>query len=119
VFVAGGRTATGRDAVAWAREGVERGAGEIMLTSMDRDGTKDGYELELIRAIAGTVDVPVIASGGVGGPEHMVEGFAAGADAVLAASIFHYGSHTVDGVKAVLDAAGVPVRLSAARRRAA
>jgi cyclase len=118
VFVAGGRTPTGRDAVAWAREGVERGAGEILLTSMDRDGTRDGYELELIRAIAGAVDVPVIASGGVGGPQDMVDGFAAGADAVLAASIFHYGSYSVAGVKAVLDAAGVPVRLSAATRGA-
>ena len=78
VFVAGGRTATGRDAVAWAREGVERGAGEILLTSMDRDGTQDGYDLELTRAISAAVDVPVIASGGVGGPEHMVAGFAAG-----------------------------------------
>src|ERR687889_597511 len=74
VFVAGGRTATGRDAVAWAREGVERGAGEILLTSMDRDGTKDGYDLELTRAISEAVAVPVIASGGVGSPEHMVEG---------------------------------------------
>ena len=97
VYVAGGRTATGRDAVAWAREGVERGAGEILLTSMDRDGTQDGYDLELTRAISDAVDVPVIASGGVGGPEHMVDGFAAGADAVLAASIFHYGRYSVRG----------------------
>jgi imidazole glycerol-phosphate synthase subunit HisF len=110
VYVAGGRTPTGRDAVAWAREGVERGAGEILLTSMDRDGTRDGYDLELTRAIAEAVDVPVIASGGVGGPEHMVAGFAAGADAALAASIFHYGQYSVGEVKAVLDAAGVPVR---------
>jgi imidazole glycerol-phosphate synthase subunit HisF len=119
VFVAGGRTPTGRDALAWAREGVERGAGEILLTSMDRDGTKDGYELELVRTIAGAVDVPVIASGGAAGPEDMVDGFAAGADAVLAASIFHYGSHTIAAVKDVLHAAGVPVRLSAATRRGA
>jgi cyclase len=119
VFVAGGRTATGRDAVAWAREGVERGAGEILLTSMDRDGTQDGYDLELTRAIAGAVDVPVIASGGVGGPQHMFDGLAAGADAVLAASIFHYGQCSISEVKAALDAAGVPVRLSGARRRAA
>ena len=119
VFVAGGRTATGRDAIDWAREGVERGAGEILLTSMDRDGTQDGYDLELTRAVSGAVDVPVIASGGVGGPEHMVDGFAAGADAVLAASIFHYGRHSVGEVKAVLDAAGVPVRLSGAARRGA
>jgi cyclase len=110
VYVAGGRSATGRDAVAWAREGVERGAGEILLTSMDRDGTQDGYDLELTRAISDAVDVPVIASGGVGSPEHMVAGFGAGADAVLAASIFHYGRHSVAEVKAHLDAAGVPVR---------
>jgi imidazole glycerol-phosphate synthase subunit HisF len=110
VFVAGGRTPTGRDAVAWAREGVERGAGEILLTSMDRDGTKDGYDLGLTEAIAGTVDVPVIASGGVGSPEHMVDGFTAGADAVLAASIFHYGQYSVGDVKARLAEAGVPVR---------
>ena len=96
--------------VAWAREGVERGAGEILLTSMDRDGTQDGYDLALTRAIADAVDVPVIASGGVGGPEHMVDGFAAGADAVLAASIFHYGQFSVAEVKAQLAAAGVPVR---------
>jgi cyclase len=119
VFVAGGRTGTGRDAVAWARECVERGAGEILLTSMDRDGTQDGYDLELTRAIADAVDVPVIASGGVGGPGHMVDGFAAGADAVLAASIFHYGQFSVGAVKQALDAAGVPVRLSGARRRGA
>ena len=110
VFVAGGRSATGRDAVAWAREGVERGAGEILLTSMDRDGTQDGYDLALTRAIAGAVDVPVIASGGVGGPEHMADGFAAGADAALAASIFHYGRFSIREVKARLAAAGVPVR---------
>jgi cyclase len=110
VWVAGGRTATGRDAVTWAREGVERGAGEILLTSMDRDGTKDGYDLELLRAITAAVDVPVIASGGVGTPQHMVDGFAAGADAVLAASIFHYGEYSIAQVKADLLAAGVPVR---------
>ena len=110
VFVAGGRTATGRDAVAWAREGVERGAGELLLTSMDRDGTQDGYDLELTRAISDAVDVPVIASGGVGAPGHMVDGFAAGADAVLAASIFHYGRFSVAEVKDELAAAGVSVR---------
>jgi cyclase len=114
VYVAGGRTPTGRDAVAWAREGVERGAGEIMLTSMDRDGTKDGYDLELVRAISSAVDVPVIASGGAGSPEHLVDGFGAGADAVLAASIFHYGEWSVPAVKARLAAAGVPVRVSPA-----
>ena len=110
VFVAGGRTPTGRDAVAWAREGVERGAGEILLTSMDRDGTKDGYDLSLTAAISNMVDVPVIASGGVGGPEHLVEGIEAGADAVLAASIFHYGQHSIADVKRHLRAAGVPIR---------
>ena len=110
VVVAGGRTPTGRDALAWAREGVERGAGEILLTSMDRDGTKDGYDLALLRAITAAVDVPVIASGGVGNPRHMVDGFAAGADAALAASIFHYGEYSIAGVKAELAAAGVPMR---------
>jgi imidazole glycerol-phosphate synthase subunit HisF len=110
VYVAGGRTATGRDAVAWAREGVERGAGEILLTSMDRDGTQDGYDLELTRAIAAAVDVPVIASGGAGEPAHLVDGLGAGADAVLCASIFHYGRYTIPQVREALAAAGVPVR---------
>jgi cyclase len=110
VYVAGGRTPTGRDAVAWAREGVQRGAGEILLTSMDRDGTQYGYDLELVRAISEAVDVPVIASGGVGGPEHMVAGYAAGADAALAASIFHYGQYTIPEVREALRAAGVPMR---------
>lgn len=112
VYVAGGRTATGRDAVAWAREGVERGAGEILLTSMDRDGTQDGYDLALLEAISSAVDVPVIASGGAGEPRHLVDGLQAGADAVLCASIFHYGQYTVPGVKSALAAAGVPVRLT-------
>lgn len=110
VHVAGGRTPTGRDAVAWAREGVERGAGEILLTSMDRDGTRDGYDLELTRAIAAAVEVPVIASGGAGEPQHLIDGFAAGADAVLCASIFHYGDYTIPDVKRALAQAGVPVR---------
>jgi imidazole glycerol-phosphate synthase subunit HisF len=110
VYVAGGRTPTGRDAVAWAREGVGRGAGEILLTSMDRDGTKDGYDLELVRAIADAVDVPVIASGGAGEPAHLVDGLRAGADAVLAASIFHYGQYTIPEVRSALQGAGVPVR---------
>ena len=109
-YVAGGRTPTGRDAVAWAREGVERGAGEILLTSMDRDGTQDGYELELTRAISGAVDVPVIASGGAGEPRHLVEGLQAGADAVLCASIFHYGTYRIPEVKDALAAAGFPMR---------
>jgi len=110
VFVAGGRTPTARDAIEWAREGTARGAGEILLTSMDRDGTQDGYDLDLVRAISAAVDVPVIASGGVGEPRHLVEGLRAGADAVLAASIFHYGRHSVAEVKAELAAAGLPVR---------
>jgi cyclase len=110
VHVAGGRQATGRDAVDWAREGVQRGAGEILLTSMDRDGTQDGYDLELTRAISAAVDVPVIASGGAGEPRHLVDGFAAGADAVLCASIFHYGRYRISDVKRALTSAGIPVR---------
>ena len=113
VYVAGGRTPTGRDAVAWAREGVQRGAGEIMLTSMDRDGTKDGYDLELVRAISQAVDVPVIASGGAGEPAHLVDGLRAGADAVLCASIFHYGEYTIPQVREALREAGVAMRPSA------
>jgi imidazole glycerol-phosphate synthase subunit HisF len=111
VYVNGGRTPVGRDAVEWAREGVERGAGEILLTSMDRDGTEDGYELELTRAVADAVDVPVIASGGAGQLDHLVEAVEAGADAVLCASIFHYGQHTVGEAKARMRQAGIPVRL--------
>jgi len=112
VYVNGGRTATGRDAVQWAREGGERGAGEILLTSMDRDGTEDGYELELTRAVADAVDVPVIASGGAGRLQHLVEAVEqGGADAVLCASIFHYGRHSVREAKQAMRAAGVPVRL--------
>ena len=110
VFVAGGRTPTGRDVLEWAREGVERGAGEILLTSMDRDGTKDGYDLALTRAVAGAVGVPVIASGGAGELDHLVEGLQAGADAVLCASIFHYGEYSVREAKAHLAAAGIAVR---------
>jgi cyclase len=110
VYVAGGRTPAGRDAVEWAREGSERGAGEILLTSMDRDGTKDGYDLALTEAIAGAVGVPVIASGGAGELEHLVAGIEAGADAVLCASIFHYGEHTVREAKERLAAAGIAVR---------
>jgi cyclase len=110
-YVAGGRTRTGRDAVAWAREGVGRGAGEILLTSMDRDGTSDGYDLPLVVAVSATVDVPVIASGGAGELEHLVEALQAGADAVLCASIFHYNRHTVAQAKAHLAAAGIPVRI--------
>ena len=109
-YVAGGRTATGKDAVQWAKEGVERGAGEILLTSMDRDGTQDGYELTLTRLISDIVEVPVIASGGVGNPQHLIEGLQAGADAVLAASIFHYGAHTIPEVKAAISASGFAMR---------
>ncbi|MFP5321811.1 MAG: imidazole glycerol phosphate synthase subunit HisF [Acidimicrobiia bacterium] len=111
VFVHGGRTPTGMDAVAWARRAVELGAGEILLTSMDRDGTKVGFDIPLTRAICEAVDVPVIASGGVGTLDHLVEGVTeAGADAVLAASIFHFGQHTVAEAKEHLAAAGIAVR---------
>jgi cyclase len=110
VFVAGGRTPTGRDAVEWAREGVERGAGEILLTSMDRDGTRDGYDLALTAAIAEAVDVPVIASGGAGKLDHLVDAMQAGADATIVASLFHFGEHTVAEAKTRLLEAGVPVR---------
>jgi cyclase len=112
VYVNGGRTPAGRDAVEWAREGTERGAGEVLLTSMDRDGTEDGYELELTRRVAGAVEVPVIASGGAGELDHLVEAVErGGADAVLCASIFHYGSHTVREAKEHMRTAGIPVRL--------
>ena len=110
VFVAGGRTPTGRDAVEWAREGTERGAGEILLTSMDRDGTNAGYDLGLTAAVADATGVPVIASGGAGELDHLVQALRAGADALLCASIFHYGRYTVGDVKQHLAAAGVPTR---------
>ncbi|MCU0312755.1 MAG: imidazole glycerol phosphate synthase subunit HisF [Solirubrobacteraceae bacterium] len=112
-YVAGGRTPTGRDAVAWIREAVERGAGEILLTSMDRDGTSDGYDLPLTSAVAEAVGVPVIASGGAGTLDHLVEALQAGADAVLCASIFHYGVYTLAEAKAHLAAAGIAVRPAA------
>jgi imidazole glycerol-phosphate synthase subunit HisF len=112
VYLNGGRVATGNDAVEWAREGAERGAGEILLTSMDRDGTKDGYDIELTRAVADAVDIPVIASGGAGRLEHLSEAISeAHADAVLCASIFHYGEYRVQEAKEHLRAAGIPVRL--------
>ena len=111
VFTHGGRTDTGLDALAWAREVVERGAGELLLTSMDRDGTKDGFDLALTRAVAEAVSVPVIASGGVGTLEHLVAGVRdGGADAVLAASIFHFGEHSVAEAKEAMAAAGIEVR---------
>ncbi len=112
VYTHGGRKPTKRDAVEWAKEGVERGAGEILLTSMDRDGTKEGYDLELTRAIAEAVQVPVIASGGVGTLEHLYDGIVKGkAEAVLAASIFHFGEFTIPQVKEYLKGKGVEVRL--------
>jgi imidazole glycerol-phosphate synthase subunit HisF len=109
-YVAGGRTPTGRDVVAWAREATERGAGEILLTSMDRDGTNDGYDLALTSAVSAAVEVPVIASGGAGELEHLTEALRAGADAALCASIFHYGRHTIAEAKAHLAGAGIDVR---------
>ncbi|HUG23216.1 imidazole glycerol phosphate synthase subunit HisF [Piscinibacter sp.] len=111
VYTHGGRKNTGLDAVAWAREMTACGAGEILLTSMDRDGTKSGFDLELTRAVSDAVSVPVIASGGVGTLEHLAEGIQiGGADAVLAASIFHYGEHTVGEAKALMASRGIPVR---------
>ncbi len=110
VYLAGGRVATGRDAVAWAREGVRRGAGEILLTSMDADGTRDGYDLPLTAAVAAAVPVPVIASGGAGELAHLAAALQAGADAVLVASLFHYGVFTVEQAKQALADAGIPVR---------
>ncbi len=112
VYTHGGRRGTGRDAVQWAIEAASRGAGEILLTSMDRDGTRSGFDLALTRAVADAVPVPVIASGGVGTLEHLVEGVTTGAaDAVLAASIFHFGDHTVGEAKALMAARGIAVRL--------
>lgn len=112
VYTHGGRRNTGLDAVTWARRMAELGAGEILLTSMDRDGTRAGFDLALTRAVADAVPVPVIASGGVGTLDHLADGVQqGGADAVLAASIFHYGDHTVGEAKAVMAARGIPVRI--------
>lgn len=112
IFTHGGRKPTGIDAVEFARTAAEKGAGEILLTSMDRDGTKDGYNLPLTRAISDAVNVPVIASGGVGTLDHLVEGVTeGGASAVLAASIFHFGTYTIGEAKAHMAAAGIPMRL--------
>jgi len=111
VFVSGGRTATGRKALLWPREAEERGAGEILLTSMDRDGTGAGFDCELTSAVASSVSIPVIASGGAGNAQHFVEVFSAGrADAALAASIFHFGTHAIAGLKQTLLRAGIPMR---------
>ncbi len=112
VFTHGGRKNTGINAVSWAKEVAKRGAGEILLTSMDRDGTKNGFDLELTRAVSDAVSVPVIASGGVGNLQHLVDGITQGhADAVLAASIFHFGEYTVGQAKHLMAEQGIPVRL--------
>jgi cyclase len=111
VVINGGRTATGKDALAWAEELVDRGAGELVLNSIDADGTKSGYDIELNRAVAQRVDVPIVASGGAGGPEDMYRVLSEGqASAALAASIFHYGQYSIPEVKAYLAQRGVPVR---------
>ncbi|MDG1172658.1 MAG: HisA/HisF-related TIM barrel protein, partial [Opitutales bacterium] len=112
VYTHGGRKVTELDAVEWAQEVVSRGAGEILLTSMNRDGTKQGYDLDLTRAVSEAVEVPVIASGGVGNPSHMSDGILKGrASAVLVASIFHFGEFTIPQTKEVMKASGIPVRL--------
>jgi cyclase len=114
VYVRGGRTPTGKDAIAWVREGAERGAGEVLLTSMDRDGTKDGFDLALTRAVADAVSIPVVASGGCGGVDHMAAVLTEGrASAALAASVFHFGQIRIPEAKARLHAAGIEVRLPA------
>lgn len=110
VHVAGGRTGTGLEAVAWAKRVEELGAGEIVLTSMDADGTKNGYDLPMLEAVSRAVSIPVVASGGAGAPAHLYDAFRAGADAALAASIFHYNEYTIPDTKAYLAARGVPVR---------
>ena len=111
VYTHGGRRETGRDVVEWAREAVERGAGELLVTSMDTDGHQQGYDLKLLRAISDAVDVPVIASGGAGEPSHLYDALTAGgASAVLAASIFHFGTHDIGSLKAYLAGRGLPMR---------
>jgi cyclase len=111
VFTAGGRVDSGIDAVEWGKRVSDLGAGEILLTSMDRDGTKDGYDLELTHAVSEATDIPVIASGGAGEIQHLIDALDAGADAVLCASVFHYGRYTIGEVKRQLHEAGVHVRL--------
>jgi cyclase len=111
IFTHGGRNSTGIDAIEYAKIADKNGAGEILLTSMDRDGTKSGYDLELTRAVSDAVSIPVIASGGVGNPTHLYEGFKVGlASAVLAASIFHYGEYSILSVKNYLSSRGIPIR---------
>lgn len=110
VYLNGGRVNTERNALAWVEEGIERGAGELVLNSMDRDGMKNGYDLDLLRAVGEICDIPVVASGGVGNLDHLVEGAQAGADAVLAASIFHFGEYSIAEAKSHLSAAGIPIR---------
>jgi len=112
IFTHGGRKSTGIEAIGWAKRMVEYGAGEILLTSMDRDGTKNGFDIELTRAISDNISVPVIASGGVGEPEHFVQGVREGhAHALLAASIFHFGTYSIGEIKEYMDKAGIAVRL--------
>jgi cyclase len=112
VYVRSGSTPTGRDAVEWAREAADRGAGEILLTSIDKDGTRSGFDLPMTAAVSRAVSIPVIASGGAGTFEHFVDVFTEGcADAALAASVFHFSEHAVSELKAHLDAQGIPVRL--------
>jgi cyclase len=110
VVVDGGRTPTGRDAIAWAEEAATRGAGELLVTSMDADGQRTGYDLDLVRAMTAAVDLPVIASGGAGTLDHFAAACHAGADAVLAASVFHFGQLSISQVKSTLSTAGLPVR---------
>ncbi len=119
VFTHGGRRDTGIDAIDWCRQVAARGAGEILLTSMDRDGTRAGFDLDLVRAVCGAISLPVVASGGVGTKEHFVEGARAGATGLLAASVFHFGAFSIAEVKAALHEAGLPVRLPRAVARAA
>ena len=117
VHINGGRLGTGREAVAWAREVESLGAGEIVLTSMDADGTKDGYDLEITKAVSDVVSIPVVASGGAGCPQHLADAILlGGAEAALAASIFHYGEYTIAETKRVMAQRGIPVRMPVASR---